>query len=67
MRHAAATGSAQAGEALPSVRQLAVQLRVNPNTVARAYRELEAEGVVFSGSGRIDLDRYRWKPRARSA
>ncbi|MFI5228226.1 MAG: GntR family transcriptional regulator [Gemmatimonadales bacterium] len=33
-------------DALPSVRQLAVQLRVNPNTVAQAYRELERDGVV---------------------
>ena len=36
----------RADEALPSVRQLAVELRVNPNTVAQAYRELEREGVV---------------------
>ena len=35
-----------ADEALPSVRQLAVELRINPHTVAQAYRELEREGVV---------------------
>jgi GntR family transcriptional regulator len=36
---------------LPSVRQLAVELRVNPNTVAQAYRELERDGVVYVRRG----------------
>ena len=40
-----------AGEALPSVRKLAEQLVVNPNTVARAYRELEAAGVLVTRRG----------------
>jgi len=39
------------GEALPSVRKLAEQLVVNPNTVARAYRELEASGVLITRRG----------------
>ncbi|WP_425617907.1 GntR family transcriptional regulator [Anatilimnocola sp. NA78] len=39
------------GEALPSVRKLAEQLVVNPNTVARAYRELEAAGVIVTRRG----------------
>jgi GntR family transcriptional regulator len=39
------------GEALPSVRKLAEQLVVNPNTVARAYRELEAAGVLITRRG----------------
>ena len=51
MRFAIASGALPRGEALPSVRQLAVALRVNPNTVARAYRELESEGVVESRRG----------------
>lgn len=51
VKHAVAGGALAEGEALPSVRQLAVDLRVNPNTVARAYRELEAEGVVESRRG----------------
>jgi len=38
-------------EALPSVRQLAVELRVNPNTVQQAYRELEREGVIYVRRG----------------
>lgn len=39
------------GEALPSVRKLAEQLVINPNTVARAYRELEAAGVLCTRRG----------------
>ena len=39
------------GEALPSVRKLAEQLVINPNTVARAYRELEAAGVLTTRRG----------------
>ncbi|HHW09032.1 MAG TPA: GntR family transcriptional regulator [Firmicutes bacterium] len=46
IRSAAATGILQEGELLPSVRELAVKLAVNPNTVARAYRELQREGVI---------------------
>ena len=51
VKHAVAAGRLRHGDALPSVRQLAVELRVNPNTVARAYRELESEGVVESRQG----------------
>jgi GntR family transcriptional regulator len=46
VRSAAATGVLQEGEPLPSVRELAVELAINPNTVARAYRELQREGVI---------------------
>lgn len=38
-------------EPLPSVRQLAMELRINPNTVQQAYRELEREGVVYVKRG----------------
>ncbi len=41
-----ASGKLGVGDRLPSVRELAVDIRINPNTVARAYRELEAEGVI---------------------
>ena len=41
-----ATGDLGAGDQLPSVRGLAQQLTINPNTVAKAYRELEHEGVI---------------------
>ena len=46
-----ATGRLTAGEKLPPVRKLAQQLTLNPNTVARAYRELETEGLVISKRG----------------
>ena len=45
------SGRLQPGEQLPPVRKLAEQLLVNPNTVARAYRELESEGIVVSRQG----------------
>ena len=44
-------GTVQPHEPLPSVRQLAMELRVNPNTVQQAYRELEREGVVYVKRG----------------
>ena len=46
VRVAVAAGELEADTALPSVRQLAAHLRVNPATVAQAYRALEAEGFV---------------------
>ena len=46
-----ALGGVSPGKALPSVRELAQRLVVNPNTVARAYRELEQEGVVETRRG----------------
>ena len=51
IRLAVAAGELQPGAALPSVRQLATQLRVNPATVVQAYRELEAEGFVEMKQG----------------
>lgn len=46
------TGAMREGERLPSVRELAGQLAINPNTIQRAYRELESEGFIYSISGR---------------
>jgi GntR family transcriptional regulator len=46
VKYLVAAGRLVAGEELPSIRALADRLVVNPNTVARAYRELEAAGVV---------------------
>ncbi|HUQ88750.1 MAG TPA: GntR family transcriptional regulator [Vicinamibacterales bacterium] len=46
VRHAVETGALRPGEQLPSLRPLAEELVVNPNTVAKAYRELEHEGVI---------------------
>jgi GntR family transcriptional regulator len=51
VKNAVAAGALKKGEALPSVRKLAVELRVNPNTVARAYQELEREGVIGTVPG----------------
>ena len=46
-----ARGDLQPGDQLPTVRQLAVDLSVNPNTVVRAYRELEIEGLLETHQG----------------
>lgn len=51
MRLSIATGVLRAGEQVPTVRDLASQLRINPNTVARVYRELAAEGLLSSRQG----------------
>ena len=48
IRRLIATGVIQEGEKLPSVRALASQLAINPNTIQRAYNELEAEEVILS-------------------
>lgn len=48
---AVANGSLRNGDLIPSVRQLARDLAINPNTVARAYRELQDQGVVESIRG----------------
>jgi GntR family transcriptional regulator len=61
-----ATGIIKPGEALPAVRELARQLKVNPNTVQHAYRILEQEGdvVVRRGIGTFVADSKReWKGR----
>jgi GntR family transcriptional regulator len=51
VKFAVAGGVLRAGELVPSVRELSKQLVVNPNTVARAYRDLQAEGVLESVRG----------------
>jgi GntR family transcriptional regulator len=53
VKHAVETGALREGDQLPTIRKLAEDLVMNPNTVARAYRELEHEGVleVKHGSG----------------
>jgi GntR family transcriptional regulator len=52
VKRSVALGVLQSGEQLPTVKQLAVDLTVNPNTVARAYRELERERVIETAPGR---------------
>lgn len=46
MKHAIDIGALRAGEQLPAIRKIAEELVMNPNTVARAYRELEHEGII---------------------
>jgi GntR family transcriptional regulator len=46
VKHAIETGALRAGGQLPGIRPLAERLVINPNTVAKAYRELEHEGVI---------------------
>jgi len=52
VRAAAAAGAIRSGEPLPSIRPVAEQLRVNRNTVAKAYAELEAQGVIETLPGK---------------
>lgn len=51
IKRAVVLGTVSPDEALPSVRQLAAELRVNPNTVQQAYRELERSGLVYVRRG----------------
>jgi GntR family transcriptional regulator len=51
VKQATATGRLREGDQLPTIRELALQLRVNPNTVSHAYQELEREGVVETRRG----------------
>ena len=46
VKHSIETGALRAGEQLPGIRPLAEELVINPNTVAKAYRELEHDGVI---------------------
>ena len=52
IRQLVASGALKPGEHLPTIRQLAVDLTVDPNTVARAYALLDAEGVISTQRGR---------------
>lgn len=52
VKRSVALGVLQAGEQLPTVKQLALDLTINPNTVARAYRELERDSVIETAPGR---------------
>jgi GntR family transcriptional regulator len=58
VKNLVAAGRLKPGDEMPPIRGLAQQLIINPNTVARAYRELEAQGVLMSrqGSGTVVAD-----------
>lgn len=51
-RHLILNGALKPGEKMPSVRQLAMDLSINPNTIQRAYAELERNGFIYSVKGR---------------
>ncbi len=61
-----ATGRLKVHDPLPSIRDLAADIIVNPNTVARAYRELEQDGVVSTQKGRGSFVAGRARPDAAS-
>jgi GntR family transcriptional regulator len=52
VKRGVALGTLAPGEQLPTVKALALELTVNPNTVARAYRDLERDGVIETSPGR---------------
>jgi GntR family transcriptional regulator len=52
VRYAAASGALRPGDSLPSIRPLAEELRVNRNTIAKAYAELESQGVIETLPGK---------------
>ncbi len=52
VKAAVASGAARSGDALPSIRPLAEELRVNRNTIAKAYGELESQGVIQTLAGK---------------
>ena len=66
VKHAIETGALRPGEQLPSIRPLAEELVVNPNTVAKAYRELEHDGVIElrQGAGAFVSDKAPTKKDA---
>src|SRR5262245_24469461 len=63
VKHAIETGARRAGDQLPGMRTLAEELVINPNTVAKAYRELEHEGAIElrQGTGAFVADTARAK------
>lgn len=66
IRHAIETGALRPGEQLPGIRPLAEELVVNPNTIAKVYRELEHEGVIElrQGAGAFVSDKAPTKKDA---
>jgi GntR family transcriptional regulator len=66
VKHAVATGALRPGEQLPGIRRVAEDLVMNPNTVAKAYRELEHEGVIElrHGAGAFIAERRQARQEA---
>ncbi len=66
IRAAVARGAYLPGEQIPSIRSLALQLLINPNTVKRAYDDLEREGLIHARKGVGMVVAERTQPAARS-
>ena len=64
LRRLLVTGAIQAGEKLPSVRSMASQLAINPNTIQRAYEALEQEGAPSPARGRSRFPAAGWAASA---
>ncbi|MDQ2817301.1 MAG: GntR family transcriptional regulator [Candidatus Eremiobacteraeota bacterium] len=62
IKRAVALGSLSPGEQLPTVKQLAVDLTLNPNTIARVYRELEHDEVIATSPGKGSFVRSNGQP-----
>jgi GntR family transcriptional regulator len=62
VKSAAASGAVRPGEPLPSIRPLAEELRVNRNTIAKAYAELESQGVIETVAGKGCFVRQNHSP-----
>jgi len=67
IRYATASGQLQPGDALPSIRPLAEELRVNRNTIAKAYTELENQGVIETLPGKGCFVRENHSPFTKKA
>jgi len=66
IRYAAASGALRPGEPLPSIRPLAEDLRLNRNTVAKAYAELETQGVIETIQGKGCFLKHNGNPFSKS-
>lgn len=69
LEHLIVCGALEANTKLPSVRALAVDLSVNPNTIQRAYAQLEQEGYIYSvvGRGNYVTDSQEWRKSKHAA
>ena len=67
IRYAAASGGLRTGEPLPSIRPLAEELRVNRNTIAKAYTELESQGIIETIPGKGCFLKENHSPFTKSA
>jgi GntR family transcriptional regulator len=67
VKAAAASGAVRTGEPLPSIRPLAEELRVNRNTIAKAYSELESQGIVETAPGKGCFIRANNSPLKKAA